>query len=118
MNRKDILRHDYEFIKYEPFWDSRYMNRFILMIPREKESFFKSLNKTGKHDNFILKDNVFYISDGDNSYAFELNNEFEDFVNKIIQKNVPLFYICFAFPGIEDAYDFSFISKPHPKNKT
>lgn len=111
MNREEIIKNNFEFVKYELFWDSRYMNRFILMIPSEKESFFKYFDKTGKHDNFILKDNVFYISNGENSYAFQLGEEFEQFVNEIIKKNVPVFYICFTFPGTEDAYDFSFISK-------
>lgn len=110
MSREDILNNKFEFVSYETYSDIEYMNKFLLEIPEDKHSFFENLFKRQMHDSFLLKDNVFYVSDGKNSYAFKLDEDFKDFSRTMSDKQVCIFYISFVFPNNEDTYSFSFIS--------
>lgn len=99
MSREDILKNKFEFFPYQKFRDSEYMNRFLLMIEQNK-----------KHESFVLKDDIFFISDGKKSYAFKLDEDFDNFVKEMIEEDVPVFLISFIFPDCEDIFDFSFIA--------
>ena len=79
MSREDILKNKFEFLPYQKFRDSEYMNRFLLMIEQNKQPFFEGISQNKKHESFVLKDDIFYISDGKKSYAFKLDEDFDKF---------------------------------------
>ena len=110
MSREDILKNKFEFLPYQKFRDSEYMNRFLLMVEQNKQSFFEGISQNKKHESFVLKDDIFYISDGKKSYAFKLDEYFDKFVKEMIEEDVPVFLISFIFPDCEDLFDFSFIA--------
>lgn len=110
MSRENILNNKFEFVPYETYSDIKYMNKFLLEIPEDKHSFFENLFKCQTHDSFLLKDNVFYVSDGKKYYAFKLDEDFEDFSRTMSDQQVGIFYISFIFPNNQDTYSFSFIA--------
>lgn len=113
MSRENILNNKFEFVPYETYSDIEYMNKFLLEIPEDKHSFFENLFKRQMHDSFLLKDNIFYVSDGKKSYAFKLDEDFEDFAKTMADKKICIFYISFVFPNNEDTYSFSFIGEDY-----
>lgn len=61
--------------------------------------------------NFLLENNVLYITDIKKSYAFKLKEDFEIFVDQMYKMNAPVFYISFMVPDCEDIFDFSFMGE-------
>lgn len=45
MSREDILKNKFEFLTYQKFRDSEYMNRFLLMVEQNKQPFLKEYPK-------------------------------------------------------------------------
>lgn len=111
MNRENILSYDYEFVEYKKARDKKNINRFILIVSDDKQCLFESLFRSRKHECFLLKDDIFYISNEVKSYAFKLDKDFEEFVNDMVNFNIHVFNISFAFPSTTDVYEFSFISE-------
>jgi len=109
MNRENILSYDYEFIEYKKARDKKNINRFILIVSDDKQCFFESLFRARKHECFLLKDDIFYAFNGKRSYAFKLDEDFQEFVNDMLKFNIHVFNICLAFAGTTDIYEFSFI---------
>lgn len=111
MSREDILHNKFELVPYEKYIDLDHVNRYILRVSEDKFGFFKKLFKSGNKESFVLKDDIFYVSDEEKSYCFKLDQDFEDFVQKMIEKKIPVFNISFSFPQNDIVYDFIFIGE-------
>jgi len=111
MSREDILNNKFEVIAYENYRDADNMNRFILEVPQNKFSFFERLFKSGRKDTFLLKDNIFYVAYEEEAYCFKLNKDFENFIEEMIENDIPIFNISFTFPHNDNIYDFVFIGE-------
>lgn len=112
MNREDIIfNNNFEFVEYKKARDKKNINRFILIVSDDKQCFFESIFKKNQHQSFLLKDDIFYISNEIKSYAFKLDKDFEEFVNDMVNFNIHVFNISFAFPSTTDVYDFSFLGE-------
>lgn len=111
MSREDILHNKFELVPYEKYIDLDHVNRYILRVSEDKFDFFKKLFKSGNKESFVLKDNIFYISDGIKSYAFKLDDDFKSFADKMLEKKIPVFNISFSFLQNDIVYDFIFIGE-------
>lgn len=108
MNREEMLNHQYNFIEYKRFWDADYSNRYILEVPQYMLSFFKSRAEKEISNSFVLENNVFYITDEEDYYAFKLDDEFASFEQEMKENRIFVFYMTFVFPNCDTSYDFSF----------